>query len=159
MDIHCKRITKSPEETQEFGRIFSDTLLEKQRVGDLDGPIIMCLYGELGSGKTTFTQGLLRGLGIEGRILSPTFTIVRRYISKHLQRDVFHIDCYRLTRDEVIKHLGFQDIFSDPSTFAIVEWADRLGAIIPERRVDVRFTVTAEGNHSISVIKDSYGCI
>jgi tRNA threonylcarbamoyladenosine biosynthesis protein TsaE len=159
MDIHSERITKSPEETQAFGRFFSDTLLEKQRRGDLNGPIIMCLYGQLGSGKTTFAQGVLRGLGIEGRILSPTFTIVRRYVSVPLHRDVFHIDWYRLTREEDIMGLGFQDIFSDPSVFAIVEWADRLGAILPDRRVDVRFTASTDGSHSISVINDSYGCI
>jgi tRNA threonylcarbamoyladenosine biosynthesis protein TsaE len=157
MDFNRTVVTKSPGETKELGKTLSDTLIIKKEKGELSGPIILCLYGELGSGKTTFIQGMLQGLGIETRILSPTFIIVRRYECQVLDRSISHIDCYRLTKEIEIEGLGFDEDFSNQSGLVLVEWADRVGnSKLPEERMDITFE-TADGNHRVKVIKDSYG--
>jgi tRNA threonylcarbamoyladenosine biosynthesis protein TsaE len=156
MDFHREIITKSPEETKELGKILSDAVVKKQAEGDVRSPIIICLYGELGTGKTTFVQGFLQGLGIETRILSPTFIIVRRYECPALERSISHIDCYRLTKNTEIAGLGFHDDFSDGSNLVLVEWADRLGNVLPAERMDISFEVQDE-KHIIKILKDSYG--
>lgn len=156
MDIHNTIITKSPEETKKFGQILSNNILTKKEKGEIAGPILICLYGELGSGKTTFVQGVLQGLGIATRILSPTFIIVRRYECVAINGTISHIDCYRLTDNKAIEGLGFQDVFSDPSGLVLVEWADRLGMQIPKRRMDITFDVQND-SHVLKVTKDPYG--
>jgi tRNA threonylcarbamoyladenosine biosynthesis protein TsaE len=156
MDFNRTIITKSPEETKKLGKILSNSIVAKHRTGESLGPIIICLYGELGSGKTTFVQGFLQGLGIVTRVLSPTFIIVRRYECSVLNRSISHVDCYRLLRDGEIEGLGLEDDFSDPSGFVLIEWADRLGKLTPKHRMDITFDVQSEG-HIIHVTKDSYG--
>jgi tRNA threonylcarbamoyladenosine biosynthesis protein TsaE len=156
MDIDCEIVTKSPEETATFGKILSDAIVRKQTKGELSGPVVICLYGDLGSGKTTFVQGLLHGLGIATRVLSPTFIIVRRYDCPQLHRSISHIDCYRLSNIKDIEGLGFPDVFADPSGLVLVEWAERLGDKLPENRMDITFDVRND-THILTVTKDSYG--
>lgn len=109
----------------------------------------MCLYGELGSGKTTFVQGFAKGLGIKARLLSPTFIIVRRYI---VPKEFFfyHIDLYRINQPREIEELGLSEIFSDPNAYVVIEWAQKL-ASLPKNRLDIHFSVQEDGKHNITI--------
>lgn len=91
MDHDHKIITESAAETAKVG----ETLAHELTDGGSPSRIL-CLYGDLGSGKTTFTQGFARGLGITSRLLSPTFIIVRRYTIPGSEKFLYHIDLYRL---------------------------------------------------------------
>ena len=115
------------------------------------GPAVFCLYGNLGSGKTTFTQGFARGLGITARLLSPTFIIVRRYAMPKPYGFLYHIDLYRLQSESEMKDLGISEILQDHTSFVVIEWAEKLGDVKPERRTDISFFVTGGGYHSIEV--------
>ncbi len=121
-------ITKSSKETKELGFNFAKIL----KKGD-----IVCLYGNLGTGKTTFVQGLAEGLGIKSRIISPTFIIVRSY--KLGVRNFYHIDLYRIDDKKSIKDLGIEEIVNSPENIVVIEWAEKLKSLMPAKRIDVKF--------------------
>lgn len=130
--------TQSAQETQDLGKKLATDLLETNREGK--APTILCLYGDLGSGKTTFVQGFAKGLGISSRILSPTFIIVRRY---PFQRKGFfyHLDLYRIVSKHDLGRLGVAELFTDPNSFVLVEWAEKLESFLPKKRLDIQFLV------------------
>ncbi|MEK9179856.1 MAG: tRNA (adenosine(37)-N6)-threonylcarbamoyltransferase complex ATPase subunit type 1 TsaE [Patescibacteria group bacterium] len=108
--------------------------------------LVVALSGELGSGKTTFVQGFLRGLGIRKRTTSPTFILFRRFRLGHKFRDsrlgfrdLFHIDAYRIKEPRELLSLGIKEIFSDPKNIVLVEWADKIRQLLPKGAIRIRF--------------------
>jgi tRNA threonylcarbamoyladenosine biosynthesis protein TsaE len=140
MDIPHKIITKSAQETARVGEEIGNKLVI---------PRVLCLYGELGSGKTTFVQGFAKGLGITTRLLSPTFIIVRRYKIPQSQGFLYHLDLYRVEEAD-LEELAISDMLSDPDSFVVIEWAEKLGSWIPESRLDINFSVLSDGSHEIN---------
>lgn len=122
-------ITNNFEETKRLGLDFAKFL----RKGD-----IVCLYGDLGSGKTTFVQGLAVGLGIKNRIISPTFVMVRSY--KLGAMGFYHIDLYRIEREKDIESLGIEEIINNKNNIVVIEWAEKLMSKRPKKRIDVKFS-------------------
>lgn len=126
-------ITKTSKETQKLGYDFGK-VLEK---GD-----IVCLYGDLGSGKTTFVQGLAEGLGIKQRIISPTFIIVRNYKIKNYESGImnfYHVDLYRIEREKELEGLGLGEVLNDNLNIVVIEWAERMLSLLPKKRIDIKF--------------------
>jgi tRNA threonylcarbamoyladenosine biosynthesis protein TsaE len=121
-------IANSSKETQKVGNEFAK-FLEK---GD-----VICLYGDLGSGKTTFVQGLAQGLEIKHRIISPTFIIVRSYELDSV--NFYHIDLYRIGSNTDIRSLGIEEIIGDQNNIVVVEWAEKLKNYLPKNRIDIKF--------------------
>lgn len=140
MDFPYKTITKSAEASAGVGEEIGNTLRP---------PAVLCLYGELGSGKTTFAQGLARGLGITTRLLSPTFIIVRRYQIPKSVGFLYHLDLYRVEEAD-LGNLGIADILSDFHSIVVIEWAEKLGAWMPKKRLDIKFSVLSDGGHEIN---------
>jgi tRNA threonylcarbamoyladenosine biosynthesis protein TsaE len=98
------------------------------------GATVVGLYGDLGAGKTSFTQGAARALGIEEVVVSPTFVIEKIYELPVQGRPFFHfihIDAYRLEKSEEMLHLGWQDIISRHSNLIFIEWPERVADIMP----------------------------
>lgn len=117
--------TRSPEETFRFGV----QLGEKAYPGQ-----VFTLTGDLGVGKTVFTQGLAKGLGIEEPVNSPTFTIVQVYEEGRLP--FYHFDVYRIGDVEEMDEVGFEDcVFGDGVT--LIEWANLIEEILPEKRTEI----------------------
>jgi tRNA threonylcarbamoyladenosine biosynthesis protein TsaE len=112
---------------------------------------VVALSGELGSGKTTFTQGFAEGLGITSRILSPTFILMRSYELEDPGRSFYHIDLYRLEGGikEEMANLGIFDIFDDPNDIVLIEWAEKAEGLLPEKTVWVRFDRINENERKI----------
>ncbi len=105
-------------------------------------PLIFALAGELGSGKTTFVQGLARALGIREKVQSPTFVLVKWYrLGRRAKpfRHFVHVDAYRLEKQSETRHLGLRDVFKDRDAVVAVEWADRIRKVMPRDAVWIRF--------------------
>ncbi len=118
--------TNSPRETKELGK----KMAERAKPGD-----VFTLVGDLGVGKTVFTQGIAEGLGIDEPVNSPTFTIVQEYESGRMP--FYHFDVYRIGDPEEMDEIGFDDyIYGDG--LCLIEWADLIEEILPEKRVAIR---------------------
>ena len=102
---------------------------------------VVFLTGELGTGKTTLVRGLLRALGIEGTIRSPTFTLVEPYQVKSLP--VYHLDLYRVNDPEELELIGARDYFA-PQALCLIEWPERGRAFLPSP--DLTISLTHRGN-------------
>lgn len=149
MDFDQQFTTTSPQETARLGQKLGD------RVEHIGNARIICLYGELGSGKTTFAQGFAKGLGITTRLLSPTFIIVRRYQIHGNYGFLYHLDLYRVGGVKDLFGLGLPEILEVSDSVVLVEWAEKMRELLPKNRVDVRFSVMEDGKHHISICKMS----
>jgi tRNA threonylcarbamoyladenosine biosynthesis protein TsaE len=117
-------ISHSPAATEALGEKFGRAA---------ERGLVLALSGDLGAGKTQFVRGLARGLGVAGRVHSPTFTLVNEYGGGRLK--LFHLDLYRLETPEQILTAGIEDYLS-PDGVAVVEWAERLQAESGKRKVE-----------------------
>lgn len=106
------------------------------RAGD-----IVLLHGDLGVGKTVFAQGFAEGLGIEGTVNSPTFTIVQVYESGKLP--LYHFDVYRIADPEEMEEIGYEEYFYGNGV-CLIEWAELITEILPEHCIDVRIEKDVE---------------
>ena len=103
---------------------------------------VIALTGELGAGKTTFTQGVAKGMGFDGAVVSPTFTLVREYRGGRLP--VVHADVYRLDRVQDVLDLGLDEIEEDG--VLLVEWGDAVEGLLPPAHLIVELTVPGDGD-------------
>lgn len=148
--------TKSTAETKKLG----EKIAREMKKGG-----VICLSGNLGSGKTTFTQGFLKGLKIKGPYTSPTFVIMKQYHKTHsikhktkkskmlhapcsMLHDVFHIDAYRVN-DKDILNLGWEEMIQDKKNIILVEWAERIKKIIPPNALWIKFKWKNENEREI----------
>jgi tRNA threonylcarbamoyladenosine biosynthesis protein TsaE len=97
---------------------------------------VIALTGDLGAGKTVFTRGFARALGITEAVSSPTYTIVQEYRTPE-GRDFFHLDLYRISDEYSALGFGVDEYLDDPEAFALVEWPERIAGIMPEHTVCV----------------------
>lgn len=95
---------------------------------------VVALFGELGTGKTRFIKGLCKGLGVDEHVSSPTFTIINEYHGGSCK--IFHFDFYRMNSIVELKEIGFDEYLYDDGV-CVIEWADRIEAILPPDRFDV----------------------
>ena len=117
--------SNTPQETFELGK----RLAEAAKPGQ-----VYCLDGDLGVGKTVFTQGFARGLGITGPVNSPTFTIVQQYEEGRLP--LYHFDVYRIGDISEMDEIGYEDCFYG-SGVSLIEWSELIEELLPERAVHV----------------------
>jgi len=133
-------ITNSPEETLRLGRKLAQNL----RSGD-----ILCLYGELGSGKTTLVKGIAEGLEISPhKVQSPTFVLMNAYEGK---LPLYHFDLYRLENTRQIMMLDYEEYFYGGGV-TVIEWADRLKELTPRDYLRVEFTFVGDNERSINLV-------
>ncbi len=128
------KITHSDAETKELGKQIATTLT---------GGDVVCLYGELGAGKTTLVKGLAEALGITETITSPTFTLMNVYrIIKTLKhkniktiKNLVHIDTYRLKSADELVEIGVEDYLGQPNTITIVEWPEKITELLDGKQI------------------------
>ena len=102
---------------------------------------VLALEGDLGAGKTTFTQGLARGLGVKVMVNSPTFVLLKIYKTKVKKfKKLIHLDAYRLNSGADLTAIGWQD-YLRPENLVVVEWADRVAAVLPKNSLILKFTL------------------
>lgn len=106
--------------------------------------MVICLNGDLGSGKTIFTKGFAHALGID-EITSPTFTIIKEYNG---ELPLYHMDVYRL--EDANENIGIEEYF-ERGGVTIIEWADMIRDILPEERLDIKFKITGENTRTLII--------
>lgn len=129
--------TESAVETRALAAVFAKTLDAKA-----PHPLIVALEGELGSGKTTFIQGLASALGVKKRLLSPTFLLMRSYPLPRARsgyRKLYHLDAYRFRRAEETETIALQDILREPGNIVLIEWAGNIRGALPKNAVKIEF--------------------
>lgn len=136
-----KVLTKSTDETKDFAKKFAK---------DFSGGGIIALSGDLGAGKTTFAQGFAEGLEIQGKIISPTFLIIRRYSIPKKKNFFYHIDLYRLENID-LRNSGLEEILQDPSNIVLIEWAEKISKHLPAGSKMINLTRIKEGVHEIEL--------
>lgn len=143
--MNTSLITHSAEETRVFG----------QKLGQEIKPgTLLCLRGDLGAGKTTLTQGLLEGLGAERPYVSPTFVIMKQYelpIATPIGiKRIYHADAYRVEEKD-FREIGFAEWCADREGVVILEWPERIGELLPEKRIDITLRSLSETEREIIV--------
>ncbi len=115
---------------------------------------IIALIGDLGSGKTTFTQGFASALGITDKINSPTFTLIRQHQLPEANRTLYHLDLYRLEEINV-DELGLTDLFNQSQDIILIEWAEKLGNKLPKETITIKFKHLSEDQRLIEVLNQN----
>ncbi|MBD3365953.1 tRNA (adenosine(37)-N6)-threonylcarbamoyltransferase complex ATPase subunit type 1 TsaE [candidate division WWE3 bacterium] len=130
-------------------------IAEKLKPGD-----VLALYGDLGSGKTTFTRFLVEALGIKARVQSPTFIIARVYEDDNgagkenflrAITKVNHLDLYRLQSKPEVLDLGLLEYFKQPKSITLIEWPELAEDLLPEKTIEIKFEVLAENERKVNV--------
>lgn len=145
---------------------------------ELRGGEVICLVGELGSGKTTFAQGILKGMGAKGPFSSPTFVIIKQYRleypisntqypsklqitnykfqkkyqisdTKYKIQNIYHVDAYRVGAKDILD-LGWEEIIASKNDIMIIEWAEKIKRIIPRNAIWIRFKHRGKDEREIS---------
>lgn len=135
--MEYKITTRNEKETIEIAQNF-----ESEKFPNM----IICLNGELGSGKTIFTKGIAHALGIDETITSPTFTIIKEYSG---ELPLYHMDVYRL--DGNTEGIGIEEYFTKGGV-VIIEWADTIKDILPSERLDIKFKIVDENKRILILV-------
>ncbi|MDX1934860.1 MAG: tRNA (adenosine(37)-N6)-threonylcarbamoyltransferase complex ATPase subunit type 1 TsaE [Capsulimonadales bacterium] len=108
----------------------ADELAKRLAAGD-----VLCLSGDLGAGKTTFTRGLVAGLGSPALVSSPTFSLIHEYPGGRLP--VYHVDAYRLRNAEEAEEIGLGEYLGRGDGVTVIEWPERIEPLLPDERLDI----------------------
>lgn len=113
---------------------------------------IIALSGDLGAGKTTFSQAIARTLGITGAVTSPTYVIMKMYEVDHPSvQTLVHIDAYRLESGRDLELLGWNDLIIDPKTLILIEWPEKIQEILPASTITLSFETINEHTRTIEI--------
>lgn len=132
-----KVTSRSEDETSELAQN-----LESEKFAGM----VICLNGELGSGKTLFVKAFAKALGINDEITSPTFNIIKEYLDGEME--LYHMDVYRVEGDH--DSIGISDYFNK-NGISIIEWAEMISDILPEERLDINFQIAGENTRIITL--------
>ena len=160
-------ISKNLKETEGFAKKFLQSLKKDDKIA-----IVVGLFGNLGSGKTTFVQFVAQNLGIKENITSPTFVIEKIYSVKshragispkvklfnrankiekeNWPKKLIHIDAYRLQKGEELRVLGFEEILNDPENLILIEWPKNVHNILPKSILKIEFEFIDENTRRIN---------
>ncbi len=112
---------------------------------------VLALTGDLGAGKTTFTQGFAKGLGIKEKIISPTFVLIRQHQIPATDKTLYHIDLYRLEKKADVKQLGLRDLLNSSNHLILIEWAEKIKDFLPKNTTWIKFETMAVNERRITI--------
>lgn len=156
-------LTKNNRETQRVAVFLAKECVRGAR---RKHALILGLVGDLGGGKTTFTAGFARGLGIKKRVTSPTFVLMKIFKiparhAKNLKSKILnlkfliHIDAYRLDTARELLMLGWKEMTLDPRNIVVIEWADKVKKILPKESIIIKFKYLGEDTREIKIIQNA----
>jgi tRNA threonylcarbamoyladenosine biosynthesis protein TsaE len=140
-----EKITSTPDETKEFGRVLAK---------ELEPGSVVALTGPLGSGKTVLIQGICSGLDVAEAVTSPSFVVINEYPGKIGGTFVwvYHFDLYRLENVEEFIKLGYEEYFYG-NGITLIEWAEKITTFLPQERMEINLEIVSENERRILVRK------
>ncbi len=153
-----KVVTKSLQETHDLAKQLVDALVGGSATDTRGQALVLALEGDLGAGKTAFVQGLAKALGVEERITSPTFVLMKKYEIEagnwKLEtgiKQLVHIDAYRFESADEMAPLRWQELLADPGNLIALEWPERVPGSLPGDALKLEFTFIDESTREIVV--------
>jgi len=159
-----KFLSKKIEETLALGQKIGIAMKKEMKNNPRDCSFVIALEGDLGGGKTTFTKGIAKGLGIKEDITSPSFTLMKvynltsDYILKTSEKDrekpkskLYHFNFYRIDNPKDMVGYELDEALKDPNGIVVVEWAEKIEANLPKERLVVRFRYVDENSREINL--------
>ena len=140
-----EHVSQSTSQTAELATSLAHQILGHTR----QSAIVVALEGDLGAGKTTFTQAFAQALGVSNKVKSPTFNLIKKYSASG--RHLYHIDCYRLKNSEDLKKLGIGEVLQDPNNIVLIEWAERVEDILPRNVIRIYFDHLSQNSRKIKI--------
>ncbi len=150
-----KKVSKNIKENKQVAELFLGHIFKKRT--QKTGATVVALSGELGAGKTSFTQAVARILGVKSKISSPTFVLIKKYpiaeqarygtgpIKNHQYKFLYHLDAYRLKNEKELLHLGWEEIVGNKDHLVFIEWPEMVSKIIPKKASRINIAHTKEG--------------
>lgn len=136
-------LSQLPDFVSDFLKDISNNYILNER--DEDRALLIALSGNLGAGKTTFTQNFAKQLSVEEKITSPTFVLMKKYSIDFGQfKNLIHIDAYRVEGSEEISILNLPEIFADKENLVLLEWPEKIEDVLPEEKITINFEVIGE---------------
>jgi len=146
-----QKVSKNDRETGEIAKIFLNEILKKGIRHQ--GALVVGLSGELGTGKTAFTQAVAKHLGIKNKVSSPTFVIVKKYSLKNKKyKLLFHLDAYRLKNEKELLYLGWEEIINKKEHLVFIEWPENVSKIIPSDAKFVYISHVENGHRNFKLV-------
>ncbi len=144
MSTEQTTLSRSEAETEALGAALAREL-------EAGGGIVL-LNGDLGAGKTVFSRGFARGLGVTEVVSSPTYTIVQEYALPSGRR-LYHMDLYRISDEHAALGFGVDEFLSEPGAISLVEWPERIRGLLPDTAIRVELAHRSENEREIRVIR------
>ncbi|HEV2080409.1 MAG TPA: tRNA (adenosine(37)-N6)-threonylcarbamoyltransferase complex ATPase subunit type 1 TsaE [Allosphingosinicella sp.] len=132
-------LIQGPEASEAMGRALAPSL----EAGD-----VVALFGDLGAGKTTFSRGIIQGLGFEGDVASPTFPIVQVYEEPDVRLPLWHVDLYRIEHEAELEELALDEALGHAAL--VIEWPERLGSALWPETLRLHLSIAGEGLRSLT---------
>jgi tRNA threonylcarbamoyladenosine biosynthesis protein TsaE len=143
-------LSRNVKETAQIAKSFLDKILEDNK--EQKSALVVALSGDLGAGKTAFTQAVGRHLGIKSKITSPTFVIIKKYTLKSKKHKfLFHLDAYRLKNEKELLHLGWEEIINNKDHLVFIEWPENVKKAIPKGARFVNISHKKNGHRNLEL--------
>lgn len=144
-----KHVSHNADETAAIARDVATDVMAKMPFAK--GALVLALIGEIGAGKTTFTQSFAAALGIKENLKSPTFTLLHQFAIPASDLTLWHLDGYRLENRDDLVNLDLASVFADPRNIVLVEWPEKAQSIFPKEHVTINFTHQGDDKRGITV--------
>jgi tRNA threonylcarbamoyladenosine biosynthesis protein TsaE len=143
-------VSKSIKENMAVAQDFLNQILKGKKSSS--GALVIALSGDLGTGKTSFTQAVAKILGIKNKINSPTFVIMKKYSIKTGEyKFLYHLDAYRLKNEKELLHLGWQEIIDNKDNLIMIEWPENVAGVMPRSHHKIQISHTKEGYRKFKI--------
>ena len=146
-------LTNNSKETEKLAGFLLAHFLKNKTPASTKKALVIALEGELGAGKTTFTKGLAKALGIKAKIKSPTFTLIKSYkLRVASYKFLYHIDCYRLKDHKDLIPLGIKEILANSDNIVLIEWSDCVQQILPKKHIKIHIDHLDNNTRKITIL-------
>ncbi|MCE9585648.1 tRNA (adenosine(37)-N6)-threonylcarbamoyltransferase complex ATPase subunit type 1 TsaE [Candidatus Nomurabacteria bacterium] len=155
------KISKNIKDTEEIAKEFFNKILKNK---NMKNATVVTLSGDLGAGKTSFTQLFAKHFGIKKKVNSPTFVVMKRYPLPllrgsaqrargciHSFKNLFHLDAYRLKNHKELLHLGWAEIIKNPENIIFIEWPENVAKAMPKKHHKISIAHTKEGHRKFKI--------